>query len=72
MSETKSIHSSSSPARLLTVRQFVASARGTANEVWSRLLVAEHGAERLTLEGWHGLIARRAKEPAHPTVLKKA
>jgi hypothetical protein len=72
MSETKSLPSPSTPpARLLTVRQFTAAIKGTAHEVWSRLLLIDHGTARLTLEGWHALIAKRGQEPAHPSVMKK-
>lgn len=50
----------------IPVKAFVAKLRGTADEVWSALLVGMHKAEKHTEAEWRKLIAEYGKQPASP------
>ena len=50
--------------KILPATLYVKKLKGTAQEVWSRLLLSVHGAEKHTAAEWQALIDQHAAAPA--------
>ena len=50
--------------KILPATLFVKKIKGTAQEVWSRLLLSVHGTEKHTAAEWQALIDQHAAAPA--------
>ena len=52
----------------MSCKRFVATLRHSEHEVYTKLLLIEHGRENHTVDEWHAIIGDHAAKPAHPSL----